>query len=57
MIFSGNDTVIVENMVIFTHMIIADSESETAMTIGQSYITGKSGPEDLSQHDIDLIVR
>jgi len=57
MIFSGNETPIVENMVIFTHMIIADSESETAMTIGQSYITGKKGPEDLSRHDIDLIVR
>ena len=57
MIFSGNETVIVENMVIFTHMIIADSESETAMTLGQSYITGKSGPQDLSQHDIDLIIR
>jgi len=38
-------------------MIIADSESETAMTIGQSYITGEKGPEDLSQHNIDLIVR
>jgi Xaa-Pro dipeptidase len=57
MIFSGNETVIEEGMVIFTHMIIADSESETAMTIGQSYITGKKGPEDLSRHDIDLIVR
>jgi len=57
MIFSGNETTIEENMVIFTHMIIADSESETAMTIGQSYITGKKGPEDLSRHDIDLIIR
>ena len=57
MIFSGNDTIIEEGMVIFTHMIIADSESETAMTIGQSYITGKKGPEDLSRHDIDLIIR
>ena len=56
MIFSGNQTEIVENMVIFTHMIIADSETETAMTLGQSYITKSSGPEDLSRHDIDLIV-
>lgn len=57
MIFSGNETEIVEGMVIFTHMIIADSDSETAMTLGQSYITSKKGPEDLSRHDIDLIVR
>lgn len=56
MIYSGNPTPIVENMVIFTHMIIADSESKTAMTIGQSYITSKNGPKDLSRHDIDLIV-
>lgn len=56
MIFSGNDTEIVENMVIFTHMIIADSETETAMTIGQSHITTKKGPEDLSRHDTDLII-
>ena len=57
MIFSGNETAIEPNMVIFAHMIIADSDSETAMTIGQSYITGEKGPEDLSRHGIDLIVR
>jgi len=57
MIFSGNETIIEENMVIFGHMIIFDSDSQTAMTIGQSYITKQSGPQDLSRHDIDLIVR
>ncbi|MEM7067548.1 MAG: Xaa-Pro peptidase family protein [Pseudomonadota bacterium] len=57
MIYSGNETRIEENMVIFTHMIIADSDSETAMTLGQSYIASKQGPESLSRHDVDLIVR
>lgn len=57
MIFDGNETKIEPGMVIFGHMIIFDSDSETAMTIGQSYITTKDGPEDLSRHDIDLIVR
>ncbi|MGI9351765.1 MAG: M24 family metallopeptidase [Rhizobiaceae bacterium] len=57
MIFSGNETRIEESMVIFAHMIIFDSDSETAMTLGQSYITTRKGPEDLSRHDIDLIVR
>ncbi len=57
MIFDGNETVIEPGMVIFGHMIIFDSVSETAMTIGQSYITTKDGPESLSRHDIDLIVR
>lgn len=57
MIFSGNMTKIVPGMVIFGHMIIFDSETGTAMTIGQSFITTSEGPEDLSRHDIDLIVR
>ncbi|MEL7429449.1 MAG: Xaa-Pro peptidase family protein [Pseudomonadota bacterium] len=56
MIYSGNNTKIVPNMVIFGHMIIFDSDSGTAMTIGQSYITTDDKPEDLSRHDIDLIV-
>ncbi len=56
MIFSGNETKIVPGMVIFGHMIIFDSVSETAMTLGQSFITTDKGPEDLSRHDIDLIV-
>ncbi len=57
MIYSGNETIIDASMVLFTHMIIFDSKSETAMTIGQSYITTTDGPEDLSRHDVDLIVR
>lgn len=57
MIYAGNEIVIGEAMVIFTHMIIFDSESETAMTLGQSYITAADGPECLSRHEIDLIVR
>ncbi len=56
-IYAGNETVIEENMVLFTHMIIFDSDSDTAMTIGQSYITGKKGPDSLSRHEIDLIVK
>ena len=44
-------------MVLFLHMIIADSETDTAMTLGQSYIAGTSGPKDLSRHEIDLILR
>ncbi|MEM7290210.1 MAG: Xaa-Pro peptidase family protein [Pseudomonadota bacterium] len=56
MIFSGNETPIVPGMVIFGHMIIFDSDSETAMSLGQSYITTNGEPEDLSRHDVDLIV-
>ncbi len=56
MIYAGNETAIAANMVLFTHMIIADSESGTAMTLGRSYITSANGPQSLSRHEIDLIV-
>ena len=56
MIFDGNTTEIVPGMVIFGHMIIFDSESETAMTLGQSFITTQDQPEDLSRHELDLIM-
>lgn len=55
MIYAGNETLIEENMVLFTHMIIADSDTNTAMTLGQSYITSGEKPECLSGHEIDLI--
>lgn len=57
MIHDGNATPIEKNMVLFLHMIITDSETETAMTLGQSYIATPSGAESLSRHEIDLIVR
>lgn len=57
MIYAGNKTVIKENMVLFHHMIIADSKSGTAMTLGQSYIAKKAGPQSLTRHEIDLIRR
>lgn len=55
MIYAGNDTLVEENMVLFTHMIIADSDTNTAMTLGHSYITKQGEPECLSRHEIDLI--
>jgi Xaa-Pro dipeptidase len=57
MIYDGNTTVIEKNMVLFLHMIIADSETNTAMTLGQSYIATASGADSVSRHEIDLIVR
>ena len=57
MIYADNSTIIEENMVLFLHMIIADSDTETAMTLGQSYMTSRAGPQSLSRHEIDLIVR
>jgi Xaa-Pro dipeptidase len=56
MIYADNSMVIEENMVMFLHMIIADSDTDTAMTLGQSYITRPAGPQSLSRHEIDLII-
>jgi Xaa-Pro aminopeptidase len=57
MIYADNREPIVANMVLFLHIIIADSDTNTAMMLGQSYITGTGGARDLSEHEIDLIVR
>ncbi|KZL03148.1 MULTISPECIES: Xaa-Pro peptidase family protein [unclassified Pseudovibrio] len=57
MAFKENAHEIHENMVLFMHMIIMDSDSETAMTLGQTYITHADGPESLSQLSLDLPVK
>jgi len=55
MIYAGNKMPIEKNMVFFHHMIIVDSDSNTAMTLGQSAIATKKGPQSLTRHEIDLI--
>lgn len=44
-------------MVLFLHMILADSDSETAMTLGRTCIVGRDGPECLSRLPLDLVVK
>ena len=53
----GNPEPIAPNMTLFAHMIIMDSETETAMTLGRTYLTTESQPKPLSRHDLDLIVQ
>lgn len=55
MIYEANPLILEDNMVFFVHMIIADSDSQTAMTLGRTYTTGSQGPQRLSRHEIDLI--
>lgn len=57
MFYHGNAVEIRPNMVFFAHMILLDSDSETAMTLGRTYIVTERGPEPLSQHPLDLIMR
>lgn len=55
MFYAGNTQEILPNMTLFVHMIIMDSDSGTAMTLGQTYLTTEGAPESLSRHSLDLI--
>lgn len=57
MFYRGNPFVLKRNMVMFAHMILMDSASGCAMTLGRSYIIGARGAEPLSKYPLNLIVR
>ena len=57
MFYQGNPEPIAPDMTLFAHMIIMDSETETAMTLGRTYLTTDSQPKPLSRHGLDLIVK
>ncbi|WP_349362587.1 MAG: Xaa-Pro peptidase family protein [Roseitalea porphyridii] len=56
MFFAGNPEPIVPDMTLFAHMIIMDSDSGTAMTLGRTYLTTDDAPEPLSRLGLDLPV-
>ncbi len=51
----GNPQPIEPGMSLFVHMIIMDSDSGTAMTLGQTYLTTAEEPKALSRHPLDFI--
>lgn len=57
MFYSGNAEPIAPDMTLFAHMIIMDSDTETAMTLGRTYLTTETDPKPLSRHGLDLIVQ
>jgi Xaa-Pro dipeptidase len=57
MFYQGNPEPIAPDMTLFAHMIIMDSENETAMTLGRTYLTTEGAPKPLSRHGLDLIVQ
>ena len=57
MFYSGNPEPIAPDMTLFAHMIIMDSETGTAMTLGRTYLTTDGDPKPFSRHGLDLIVR
>lgn len=57
MFYQANPEPIAPDMTLFAHMIIMDSETETAMTLGQTYLTTEAAPKALSRHGLELIVK
>lgn len=55
MFHAGNAQEISGDMSLFVHMIIMDSDRETAMTLGHTYLTTETAPRALSRHSLDLI--
>ncbi len=57
MFYASNPVVIQPGMVLFAHMIIMDSETNTAMCLGRTSLIGQDAAEPLSRLPLDLIVR
>jgi Xaa-Pro dipeptidase len=57
MAYADNPVVLEPGMVFFLHMILADSDTETAMSLGRTSIVGESGPESLSALPLDPVVK
>lgn len=57
MFHAGNRTVIKPGMVFFLHMILMDSDSGCAMTLGRTSLVGALTAEPLSKAPLDLVVR
>lgn len=57
MFYQGNPEPIAPDMTLFAHMIVMDSDTGTAMTLGRTYLTTQSQPRPLSRLDLDLIVK
>ncbi|GLK86571.1 M24 family metallopeptidase [Ancylobacter defluvii] len=56
MFYEGNPWVLEPGMVMFAHMILMDSETETAMCLGRTFLVTINGNEPLTGAPLDLIV-
>jgi Xaa-Pro dipeptidase len=57
MFYEGNPWVIEPGMVLFAHMILMDSETETALCLGRTSIVTPGGAEPITLPDLDLAIR
>ena len=56
MFYRGNPHPIAAGMVFFAHMILMDSSSGLAMTLGRTSLVGASGAEPLSKASLEALV-
>lgn len=57
MFYEGNPLKMRKNQVFFLHMILMDSDTGCAMTLGHSVLVTDDGCERLSRHDTGLLIR
>ena len=57
MFLTGSERAIEPDMTLFAHMIVMDSDTGSAMTLGRTYLTTGSDPEPLSRLPLEMIVR
>lgn len=57
MFYQGNPWVLEPGMVMFAHMIIMDSDTGTAMSLGRTCVIGETHCEVLSRAPLDLMVK
>ncbi len=57
MLYEGNPVEFAPGMVVFTHMIIFDSDAGLAMTLGETVLVTEGGNERLSSASRDLVVK
>ena len=57
MFYAGNPVELQPGMTFFIHIIIANSDSGRAMTLGRSSLVGERAAEPLSDRPLDLVVR
>ncbi|HUS56314.1 MAG TPA: Xaa-Pro peptidase family protein [Thermohalobaculum sp.] len=56
MFYEGAPTVMAPGMVFFLHMILMDSDSGTAMTLGRTSVVTATGAEGLSRMPVEMVV-
>lgn len=57
MFYQANPWMLEPGMVMFAHMILMDSASETAMCLGRTYLVTETGAEALNLPDLGLVIR